>query len=100
MASITEQIANICDLGQLNTELIMMNLRHSSQEIEQINQHLQSVEFARRAEILEPIVRADLAQGRPVSLREIGSQLGVPPDIAFACWLSQFGATIRDVVMD
>jgi hypothetical protein len=93
MASISEQIANICDLGQLNTELIAMNLRRSSQDNKQINQHLQSAEFARRA-------RADLARGRPVSLREIGDELGVPPDIAFACWLSQFGATIRDVVMD
>jgi hypothetical protein len=100
MASISEQIANICDLGQLNTELIAMNLRRSSQGNKQINQHLQSAEFARRAEILEPRVRADLARGRPVSLREIGDELGVPPDIAFACWLSQFGATIRDVVMD
>ena len=100
MASMTEQIAKICDLGQLNTELIVMNRRRSSQEIEQINQHLQSAEFARRAEILEPIVRADLARGRPISLREIGYELGVPPDIVFAYWLSQFGATIRDVVMD
>ena len=100
MASMTEQIAKICDLGQLNTELILMNRRRSSQDIEQINQHLQSAEFARRAEILEPIVRADLARGRPVSLREIGHELGVPPDIALAGWLSQFGATIRDVVMD
>ena len=100
MASMTERIAKICDLGQLNSELIVMNRRRSSQDIEQINQHLQSEEFARRAEILEPIVRADLARGRPVSLREIGRELGVPPDIAFACWLSQFGATIRDVVMD
>ena len=100
MASMSEQIANICDLGQLNTELIVMNRRRSSQETEQINEHLQSAEFARRAEILGPIVRADLARGRPISLRKIGYELGVPPDIAFACWLSQFGATIRDVVMD
>ena len=100
MVSMSEQIAKTCDLGQLTTELIVMNRRRSSQDIEQINQHLQSAEFARRAEILEPIVRADLARGRPVSLREIGYELGVPPDIAFACWLSQFGATIRDVVMD
>jgi hypothetical protein len=96
----SEQIANICDLGQLNTELIVMNRRRSIQAIEQINQHVQSAEFARRAEILGPRVRADLARGRPVSLREVGYELGVPPDIAFACWLSQFGATIRDVVMD
>ena len=54
MASMSEQIANICDLGQLNTELIAMNLRRSSQDNKQINQHLQSAEFARRAEILEP----------------------------------------------
>jgi hypothetical protein len=100
MASMSEQIAKICDLGQLNTELIVMNRRRSSQETEQINEHLQSAEFARRAEILGPIVRADLARGRPISLRKIGYELGVPPDIAFACWLSQFGATIRDVVMD
>jgi len=100
MASMSEQIANLCDLGQLNTELIAMNLRRSSQDNKQINQHLQSAEFARRAEILEPRVRADLARGRPLSLREIGDVLGIPPDIAFACWLSQFGATIRDVVMD
>ena len=100
MASMSEQIARICDLGQLNTELIVMNRRRSSQAIEQINQHLRSAEFARRAETLEQIVRGDLARGRPVSLREIGYELGVPPDIAFACWLSQFGATIRDVVMD
>lgn len=100
MASMSEQIAKICDLGQLNTELIVMNRRRSSQETEQINEHLQSAEFARRAEILGAIVRADLARGRPISLRKIGYELGVPPDIAFACWLSQFGATIRDVVMD
>ena len=100
MASMSEQTAKICDLGQLNTELIVMNRRRSSHDIEQINQHLQSPEFARRAEILEPRVCADLARGRPVSLREIGCELEVPPDIAFACWLSQFGATIRDVVMD
>jgi len=100
MASMSEQIAKTCDLGQLTTELIVMNRRRSSQEIEQINEHLQSAEFARRAEILGPRVRADLARGRPVALREIGYELGVPPDIAFACWLSQFGATIRDVVMD
>jgi hypothetical protein len=100
MASMSEQIAKICDLGQLNTELIVMNRRRSSQETEQINEHLQSAEFARRAEILGPIVRADLARGRPISLRKTGYELGVPPDIAFACWLSQFGATIRDVVMD
>ena len=100
MASMSEQIAKICDLGQLNTELIVMNRRRSSQETEQINEHLQSAEFARRAEILGPIVRADLARGRPISLRKIGYELGVPPDIAFACWLSQFGATIRDVGMD
>ena len=100
MASMSEQIANICDLGQLNTELIVMYRRRSSQDFEQINQFLRSVEFARRAEKLEPRVRADLARGRPVSLREISYELGVPPDIAFACWLSQFGATIRDVVMD
>lgn len=100
MASMSEQIAKICDLGQLNTELIVMNRRRSSQETEQINEHLQSAEFARRAEILGPRVRADLARGRSVSLREIGYELGAPPDIAFACWLSQYGATISNVVMD
>jgi hypothetical protein len=82
----SEQIAKICDLGQLNTKLIVMNPRRSSQETEQINEHLQSAEFARRAEILGPIVRADLARGRPISLREIGYELGVPPDIVFTCW--------------
>jgi hypothetical protein len=35
MASISEQIAKICDLGQLNTELIVMNRPRSSQDIEQ-----------------------------------------------------------------
>jgi hypothetical protein len=36
MASMSEQLADICDLGQLNTELIAMNLRRSSQDNKQI----------------------------------------------------------------
>ena len=99
-SAITEQIADICDLARLNTELIVMARRRDRREAEQINEYLRSPEFHRRAEVLEPTVRAELAQGRPVLLPEIADALGVPPDIALACWLSQFGATIRDVVME
>lgn len=99
-SAITERIADICDLARLNTELVVMARRRGREEAEQINEYLRSLEFQQRAEALEPRVRAELAQGRPVLLPEIADVLGVPPDIALACWLSQFGATIRDVVME
>jgi hypothetical protein len=99
-SAITKRIADICDLSRLNTELVVMARGRGRREAEQINEYLRTPEFQRRAEALEPTVRAELAQGRPVLLPEIADALGIPADIAFACWLSQFGATIRDVVME
>ena len=61
-SAITERIADICDLARLNTELVVMARRRGRQETEQINEYLRSLEFRQRAEVLEPRVRAELAQ--------------------------------------
>ena len=59
-SAITERIADICDLGRLNTELVAMARRRGRQETEQINEYLRSLEFRQRAEVLEPTVRAEV----------------------------------------
>jgi hypothetical protein len=84
-------LAADCYVAALEAQMAALARGRSYEKHVAITAHMESAEFQSAAAALEPRVRAGIAMGRPVLLREIAAALGVPPDIAVNWLVDRLG---------
>ena len=84
------EVAHFCHVGIINAHMTACARRRGRQETADLIAHMSSPEFNVRAARLEPMVRAGIARGQPVPLKDIAAALALPPDLVVQ-WLGRLG---------